>query len=439
MKNFLKKFLVEDWVVTVMSIPLLILAGVAAYLPGHGPKVPANLLTGEAWINIGVLFAIAIVILYIGNRLLSRPLRGLLASFVVIFVIALLAQWIAKIQVIKAFGFEAVFFSVILGLIVRNCFRIPDWLKPAIQGEFFIKIGVVCLGATILFRDVMRSGSMGLLQAIIVVTIVWLTAFFIARRMKVDDRSAMTLASGVSICGVSACITAARVANTDDKKLSYIVSIVLIIVVPMIYLMPFLARLIVLLLTDNPAVQNEIIGAWIGGTIDTTSGVTASSGLFENNDAVQNTAVIVKATQNVLIGVVAFFIALYLSTKGDNGKSQRPSIGIVWEKFPKFILGFVVASLVFSLCQSYDVFEPYKVTETTGAIKLYETDLAKTFSTFFFSLAFVCIGLDTRLKDIVSKENRNVLYAFLSAQGLNIIVTLAVAYLLFGVIKPIVA
>ena len=439
MKNFLKKFLVEDWVVTVMSIPLLILAGVAAYLPGHGPKVPANLLTGEAWINIGVLFAIAIVILYIGNRLLSRPLRGLLASFVVIFVIALLAQWIAKIQVIKAFGFEAVFFSVILGLIVRNCFRIPDWLKPAIQGECFIKIGVVCLGATILFRDVMRSGSMGLLQAIIVVTIVWLTAFFIARRMKVDDRSAMTLASGVSICGVSACITAARVANTDDKKLSYIVSIVLIIVVPMIYLMPFLARLIVPLLTDNPAVQNEIIGAWIGGTIDTTSGVTASSGLFENNDAVQNTAVIVKATQNVLIGVVAFFIALYLSTKGDNGKSQRPSIGIVWEKFPKFILGFVVASLVFSLCQSYDVFEPYKVTETTGAIKLYETDLAKTFSTFFFSLAFVCIGLDTRLKDIVSKENRNVLYAFLSAQGLNIIVTLAVAYLLFGVIKPIVA
>lgn len=439
MKNFLKKFLVEDWVVTFISIPLLLLAGFAAYLPGHGPKVPSTLLTAEAWENIGVLFLIAIVILYIGNRMLSRPLRGLLASFAVVFVIALLAQWIAKIQVIKAFGFEAVFFSVILGLIVRNCFHIPDWLKPAIQGEFFIKIGVVCLGATILFRDVMRSGSMGLLQALIVVTIVWLSAFFIARRMKVDERSAMTLASGVSICGVSACITAARVANTDDKKLSYIVSIVLIIVVPMIYLMPFLARLVVPMLTSDPAVQNEIIGAWIGGTIDTTSGVTASSGLFENNDTVQNTAVIVKATQNVLIGVVAFFIALYLSTKGEGGKTQRPSLGIVWEKFPKFILGFVVASLVFSLCQSYDVFEPYKVTEATGAIKLYETDLAKTFSTFFFSLAFVCIGLDTRLKDIISKENRNVLYAFLSAQGLNIIVTLIVAFLLFGVIKPMLA
>lgn len=439
MKDFLKKFLVEDWVVTVISIPLLILAGIAAYLPNHGPKVPSSLLTGEAWANIGVLFLIAIIILYIGNRMLGRPLRGLLASFAVVFVISLIAQWIAKIQIIKAFGFEAVFFSVILGLIIRNCLRIPDWMKPAIQGEFFIKIGVVCLGATILFRDVMRSGSMGLVQAVIVVTVVWMFAFFLSRRLKVDDRTAMTLSSGVSICGVSACITAARVAGTDDKKLSYIVSVVLIIVVPMIYLMPFLAKIIVPLITDSPAVQNEIIGAWIGGTIDTTSGVTASSGLFEGNDAVQNTAVIVKATQNVLIGFVAFFIALYLSTKGENGTSQRPSLGIVWEKFPKFIIGFVAASLVFSICHSYGLFEPYKGNAATGAISLYETDLAKTFSTFFFSLAFVCIGLDTRLKDIVSKENRNVLYAFLGAQCFNIVITLVVACLLFGVLKPLVA
>ncbi len=439
MKDFLKKFLVEDWVVTVISIPLLVLAGVAAYLPNHGPKVPSSLLTGEAWANIGVLFLIALVILYIGNRMLGRPLRGLLASFAVVFVISLIAQWIAKIHIIKAFGFEAVFFSVILGLIVRNCLRIPEWMKPAIQGEFFIKIGVVCLGATILFRDVMRSGSMGLVQAVIVVTLVWLFAFFISRRLNVDDRTAMTLSSGVSICGVSACITAARVAGTDDKKLSYIVSVVLIIVVPMIYLMPFLAKMIVPLIVDSPAVQNEIIGAWIGGTIDTTSGVTASSGLFDGNDAVQNTAVIVKATQNVLIGFVAFFIALYLSTKGENGVSQRPSLGIVWEKFPKFIIGFVVASLVFSICQSYGLFAPYKGNAATGAISLYETDLAKTFSTFFFSLAFVCIGLDTRLKDIVSKENRNVLYAFLGAQCFNIVITLVVAYLLFGVLKPLIA
>ena len=423
----MKKYLTEDWIVTFLSIPLLILAGLATYLPNNGPKVPSHLDTLEAWANIGVFFVIALVVLYLGNLILKRPMKGLIPSFIVIFAIAVLAQWIAKIPAVKFYGFEAVFFSVIFGLIIRNFFHIPEWLKPAIQGEFFIKIGVVCLGATVLFRDVMKSGAAGLIQAVIVVGIVWFFAYLLARKFKVERATAMTLASGCSICGVSACITAAGVAGTDKKQLSYIISLVLIIVVPMIYLMPWLAKMIVPLFTEDPIVQQEIMGAWIGGTIDTTSGVVASSEMA--GDLANTTAVIVKATQNVLIGVVAFFIALYLSARGE-GKTGAPSLGIVWEKFPKFILGFVVASAVFSLLQAYGVFPD------SAESKLAETTLAKTFSTFFFSLAFVCIGMDTRLKDIISKENRNALYAFLGAQTFNICVTCLVAWLMFGVVKP---
>ena len=423
----MKKYLTEDWIVTFLSIPLLILAGLATYLPNNGPKVPSHLDTLEAWANIGVFFVIALVVLYLGNLILKRPMKGLIPSFIVIFAIAVLAQWIAKIPAVKFYGFEAVFFSVIFGLIIRNLFHIPEWLKPAIQGEFFIKIGVVCLGATVLFRDVMKSGAAGLIQAVIVVGIVWFFAYLLARKFKVERATAMTLASGCSICGVSACITAAGVAGTDKKQLSYIISLVLIIVVPMIYLMPWLAKMVVPLFTEDPIVQQEIMGAWIGGTIDTTSGVVASSEMA--GDLANTTAVIVKATQNVLIGVVAFFIALYLSARGE-GKTGTPSLGIVWEKFPKFILGFVVASAVFSLLQAYGVFPD------SAESKLAETTLAKTFSTFFFSLAFVCIGMDTRLKDIISKENRNALYAFLGAQTFNICVTCLVAWLMFGIVKP---
>lgn len=430
MKKFWQQFLVEDWVVVIMSIPLLFIAGFAYYFPEI--SIPSDLRSLGAWADMGVLFIIALVVLFAGNMLLKRPIKRLFGGFIFVFIIAAMALWIAKIPVIKYYGFEAVFFSVIFGLIIRNAFHIPEWLKPAIQGEFFIKIGVVCLGATILFRDVMRSGSMGLLQAVLVVTIVWFFAYFVARKFKVDRSTAMTLSSGLSICGVSACITAARVAGTDDKKLSYIVSVVLIIVVPMIYLMPWLAETIIPLLTSDPVVQQEIAGAWIGGTIDTTSGVAASSEMAfaKAGDLANKTAVIVKATQNVLIGFVAFFIALYLSTKGEDGKSQRPSLGIVWEKFPKFIIGFVAASLVFSLCQSGEIFPDF------AKSKLVETSLAKTFSQLFFSLAFVCIGLDTRLKDIISKENRNTLYSFIIAQFFNIVITFVIAYILFGLVKP---
>lgn len=425
----MKRFLTEDWVVTFLSIPLLIIAFFADNLNG-GPKIPETLITLDAWKNIGIFFIIALTILFVGNRLLGRPMRGLLVSFIVIFAIAVLAQWIAKLEVVKFYGFEAVFFSVLFGLLVRNLFRVPEWLKPAIQGEFFIKIGVVCLGATVLFSDVMKSGFAGLIQAVLVVSIVWFFAYLLARKFKVERSTAMTLASGCSICGVSACITAAGVAGTDKKQLSYICSLVLIIVVPMIYLMPWLASIVVPLFTDDPIIQQEITGAWIGGTIDTTSGVVASSEAA--GTIAENTAVVVKATQNVLIGFVAFFIALYLSTRNTNGGSARPSFGIVWEKFPKFILGFVLASAVFSILQSNDMLT------LNDSGKIVETSLAKNFSTFFFSLSFVCIGMDTRLKDIVSRENRRVLWSFVGAQLFNIVVTMFLAWLMFGIVKPMV-
>ena len=410
MKKWMEQFRVEDWVVVWVSIPLLALA---AIVPAGLPKVPATLLGGAAWSNIAYLFAVVLAVLYVGCLLLRRPLRGLLPSLAVVFAVSLLAQIVAKIPAVSYYGFESVFFSVLFGLVIRNVWRVPEWMKPAIQGEFYIKIGVVCLGATILFSDVMKSGVFGLAQACLVVAVVWFFAYWVSRRMKVDER------------------TAARVAGGDDRKLSYIVSLVLIVVVPMIYLMPWLANTILPLIFDDPHVVQEVAGAWIGGTIDTTSGVAASSTIV--GEVANQHAVIIKAAQNVLIGVVAFFIALYLSTRRGEKGAQAPSLGIVWEKFPKFIIGFVAASLVFSILQSNGLF----TADAKG--KLAEPGVAKMFSTVFFSLAFVCVGLDTRLKEIVSKENRNALWAFLVAQTFNIVVTLVIALVLFGVLKPMLA
>ncbi len=421
MKNLLAKFKTEDWVITFVSAVLLT---AAALVPGWLPALPKSLATVDGWLDAGYLLLIVAAILYLGWALLGRPMRGLLPSLVAVFIISLLAQVTAAIPAVKYYGFESVFFSVIFGLLIRNLLHIPEWMKPAIQSEYYIKIGVVCLGATILFSDVMKSGAFGLVQACLVVAIVWFFAFRLARRWGVDERTAMVLSSGLSICGVSAAITAARTAGADDRKLSYIVSLILIVVVPMIYLMPWLASALLPRLIDDPEVLQQVAGAWIGGTIDTTSGVAASSAIV--GETANAHAVIIKGAQNVLIGVVAFFIALYLSTRSADGRSSaRPSAGIVWEKFPKFIIGFVAASLVFSLCQSNGLFD-----------KAVEPKVAKTFSTLFYTLAFACVGLETRLKEIVSRENRNVLWTFLVAQSFNIVIALLIAWLFFGVLKP---
>ncbi|MFI3266518.1 MAG: putative sulfate exporter family transporter [Rikenellaceae bacterium] len=420
MKNSLQKFKTEDWVVTLMGAILLALSALISK-----QLMPAIPTQWDMWGKGVYLFATCLVILYIGQKLLGKQLRGLFVSFIFVFLLTVAAQVLASIPFIKAYGFESVFFSVILGIVISNFFTLPSWLKPAILNEYYIKIGVVCLGAEILFSNIMKSGFFGLVQSMLVVLVVWFSAFKIFRLFKVDERSAMVASSGLSICGVSASVSAQKSANADPKKLSYIVSIILIIVVPMIYLMPWLAQNVVPMFFSDPTVIAEVQGAWLGGTIDTTSGVAASSEMISSE--ANATAMIVKSTQNILIGFVVFFIALYLSTHGsEEQKGEKVGLGVVWEKFPKFILGFVLASLVFSVVDMNSDW----LAQTGGK------STANMFRVFFFSMAFVCIGLETRLKDIVSKENRNLLWGFITAQSVNIVVTLILAIIMFGYLKP---
>ena len=305
------------------------------------------------------------------------------------------------------------FFAVILGLIVSNVFRVPKWMKPAIQSEFYIKIGIICLGSTILFKEVLESGAFGLAQSLIVVFSVWYFAFWVGKKMNVDPEMRTMLSSAVSICGVSAAIATCGVIKGDNKKLSYVISLVLIIAIPMMYLLPWLANLM--------GLSEEVAGAWLGGTIDTTGAVAASGTLIGETAA--KTAVIVKSSQNVLLGVAAFVISLLWSYRGTN-HAERPTVGVIWDRFPKFVVGFILASLVFSFCMDEST------AKTAGAV-------TKGFQNTLFSIAFVCIGLETRFKEIFSKENRKPLYTFLIAQTFNIAVTLVVAWIMFGVIKPL--
>lgn len=301
-----------------------------------------------------------------------------------------------------------------LGLLIGNVFRLPPWLRAGVQTELFVKIGLVLLGATILFKDIMTAGSFGLIQAVIVVVVVWYFAFWIARKMKVDDEFSTMLASAVSICGVSAAIATAGAINGDKKKLSFVISLVLIIAIPMMIFMPMLAKWI--------GLSEIVTGAWLGGTIDTTGAVVAA-GTIAGETGLKY-ATIVKFSQNVLLGLAAFAISVFWAyrKKGD-GPRNHVSLSIIWERFPKFVLGFIMASLLFSF-----VLNP-ETAQTSGKV-------IKSFSSFWFNLAFISIGLETRFSDLKLMESKKPFYAFLIAQGFNIIFTLIVSYLLFQVMSP---
>ncbi len=406
--SFIKQLQSEDWVIVFAGLAILLLAIV---FPQAMPVMPKHLTSIDSVMNAAYMFMFLTVLTFITSISLKRSVKAIVASMLVIFIVALVAQLVANIPICKKYGLEPVFFSVIFGLVINNVFGIPDWLKRGIQSEFYIKIGIIALGSTIIFSEVLKAGMFGFIQSLIVVVVVWYFAFWISRKVfKVDAEMSTMLASAVSICGVSAAIATCGAIKGDNKKLSYVISLVLVTAIPMMYIMPWLANLM--------GLSQEVGGAWMGGTIDTT-GAVAASGTLLGEEAAQ-IAIIVKSSQNVLLGIAAFAISLVWSFKGTNG-AERPTLATIWERFPKFVVGFILASLIFS------VFFPIEEAKSIGKI-------TKGFSTTLFSIAFVCIGLETNFKDLFNQENRAPLKAFMTAQLFNVFVTLIVAYLIFGLL-----
>lgn len=415
-----RKYINEDWV-SVMIASVIIALTLLIY--EWVPTLPMLFKAKDNWSGVEFLpgflsrpnltrilyiFLVFALLAYLGAKLSGKATGKFFLSFFGLVVLAIIAQIISTHASVKAMSLETVFFSVLIGLVISNTMTIPDWLKPAIQSEFYIKIGLVLLGTTVLFSNIMKAGALGLLQALVVVISVWYLAYWIARKLKVDQELSTMLASAVSICGVSAAIATCGAIKGDNKKLSYVISLVLIVAIPMMVLMPYLAKWM--------GLSQEVAGAWIGGTIDTTGAVVASGTIL--GDVAQKYAVIIKSAQNVLLGLAAFAISIYWSYSGKGKPDEKPTAGIIWERFPKFVLGFIAASLLFSF-----IIGDTALKQTGETIKGYQS--------IWFSLAFVCIGLETRFRDFFTRENKRPLYSFLAAQLVNVLITLLVAWLLF--------
>ncbi|HOI31455.1 MAG: putative sulfate exporter family transporter [Bacteroidales bacterium] len=414
----------EDWASVVIG-GFMILAVLAtsfiAALPQFGPKTGWNdwtALSTEVFTS-GNTLRLLMTFLYFfffalaGTWLMGKRGKELFKAFPVVFVLSMIAQFVASSGSMKNLGLETVLFSLLIGLFISNVLKTPEWLKAGIQSEFYIKIGLVLLGASILFSEIMKAGLYGVAQAVIVVVSVWYFAYWIARKLKVDDELSVMLASAVSICGVSAAIATAGAIKGDSKKLSYVISLVLVVAIPMMIFMPLLAKWMQL--------PDEVTGAWLGGSIDTTGAVVAGGTIA--GDIALKFSTIIKFSQNVLLGIAAFLISIFWTVRGSktNPDAEKVGLRVIWDRFPKFVLGFILVSVIFSF-----------LIDSETAVEAGKT--IKSYRSLWFNLAFVSIGLETRFADLIKMGKGKPLYAFLIAQLFNIIVTLIVAWVLFGML-----
>jgi uncharacterized integral membrane protein (TIGR00698 family) len=408
----------EDWTVVILGALIIIISlfGVVLKVPvfnwSNATELFQNVLEPGNLSLIAYQLVFVLLVALLGAILTGKSVKNFALGFPVVYLITIFALVLAGNKAIKSVNLEAVIFSLTLGLVIGNFFKLPDWLRSSLSTELFVKIGLVLLGTSVIFSDILKAGSLGLIQALIVVLSVWYFAFWVCKKLNIDDELTMMISSAVSICGVSAAIATSGAIKGDSKKLSYVISMVLITAIPMMIFMPILAKYY--------GLSEEVTGAWLGGSIDTTGAVVASGSLV--GETALKISTIVKFSQNVLLGLAAFAISIYWSYKKNPVAGQiasKPTIKVIWDRFPKFVLGFIAASLVFSFLLSQDSISTIK-----GSLK--------NLQGLWFALAFTSIGLETNFADLFSKQSKKPFFAFLIAQGFNVIVTLIIAIVLFG-------
>ena len=356
----------------------------------------------------------------------SNGLVGFIIGLAVVVVLAFLARYL-KLQVygvaniglgIPGKALEYPLWAAIVGLIVNAILKATktyDFIRAGFRTELFLKIGLVLLGATINFYVIVKAAGGAIVQAIIMITCVYLFCWWLAGKFGLSDSLRAVMSTAISICGVSAAIAAAGSVLAKKEEITYVTALVIITALPLMVISPLIAGAI--------GLPEPIAGAWFGGNVDTTAAVVGAGTMY--GKTAQQIATIVKSTQNAFIGVVAFLLALYFTTVVER-KSERPSAGVIWQRFPKFVLGFIAVSLLFTFGVIPAV--PAKGTNATTAILAMKD--------WFFCAAFVCMGLELSVSEL-KKMGWSPIIVYLIVTLFNTLLALGVAYLIFGALFPV--
>ena len=378
-------------------------------------------LTG-AFFGKLVLTGVLLALLFgIGAKLMGEKVGRFIPAFLVLYLIAIVVRLISAEYTLNRY-LEWAFWALFVGLLISNTIRVPEWLKPAVKTEFYIKTGLVIMGFSVLFSNIAKFGLYGLGIAWIVTPIVIIFMWQLGTRvLKIDNKPlVMTLSAATSVCGTSAAIATGAACKAKKEDLSLAVSISIIFTILMMVFEPMIIRAC--------GMSPLMGGSLIGGTVDSTGAVVVAGTAL--GEEAQQAAVLVKSIQNILIGFIAFFVAIFFATRVDN--TERRSVGAseIWIRFPKFIIGFFVASLVASF-----IITPAFGSDQVGAIN----KLLDQYKNWAFVLAFTSIGLDTHFKTIVKQmHGGKVLWLYVIGQTFNILLTFfAVWLLLSGVLFPI--
>ena len=391
---------------------------------GEGLAKKVKTRAYSRWVPLFGLFLVLGIIFGIAQNRMGTNFILFLQGFAMLFLLGSVSYFLAGQTIMRNIGFGYAAWAIIFGLLISNTIGTPSWVRPALCTELYIKTGLILLGAEILMSKILAIGIPGIFVAWVVTPIVLVTTYWFGQRvLRISSKTLnITVSADMSVCGVSAAVATAAACKASKEELTLAIGLSMIFTSVMMIVLPMVI---------NAVGMPEILGgAWIGGTIDATGAVVAA-GAFLGDDAL-NVAATIKMIQNILIGVIAFGVAIYFTRMGE-GEGVKIGAVEIWRRFPKFVLGFIGASIVFSLFYTgLGDHLAYSMLDQ-GVIGGYSSNIRD----WLFCIAFVSIGLSTNFKDLRKHfTGGKPLILYVCGQLFNLALTLLMAYIMFYLVFP---
>jgi uncharacterized membrane protein YadS len=433
----------EDWWAIWLGLGLVIVASIA-YLAGGTIKPLA--VKPATWDSFAALrdhfaaqfywyllqFLFWATVFGISTRAMGWKPNEFLPSFLFVYVASLVIFTIGQWKEAGAYNLEPPLVALVLGLIISNLLQLPAWMDAGFRVEYYIKTGIVLLGATLPFALIIWAGPLAMLQATIVSVVTFAVIFYASRALGVDRRLCACLGAGGAICGVSGAIAMAGAVRATKEQAAIAITLVILWAIVMIFLLPFASKAFQL--------HAAVAGAWIGNSeFADAAGLAAAQaygGMAEASEgAIQGTSEQALATftlmkvigRDVWIGIWAFIFALIATLRWEvEATGEKPRAAEIWWRFPKFVLGFLIASALVTLLSAGYSFADYK--------KVVEPNLVaplKDLRTWTFIFCFFSIGLTTRFRELAGIGARP-FFGFTAGVVVNVVLGFLLSAVVFA-------
>ncbi len=432
----------EDWLSSFLGLGLIL---IAALVFAAGGSIKWLAVAPQKWshaaqilqqlrqngVRFAALFAVWALLLGAAAQALGLGAVRFWRAFAPIFMVTAVVYFLGLWDQAAHFNLEPPLVALAIGLLFSNSIGVPRWLDPGLRVELYIKVGIVLLGSSLPLTLLAWAGPVAILQAAIVSLVTFGVIFAAATRLGLDRRLAATLGTGGAVCGVSGAIAIGGAVGAKKQDISVAISLVVVWAIVMIFVLPLAARAL--------GLSTGVAGAWIGTSeFADAAGLAAAqtyggyagnvAGISGHPEAAVTAFTLMKVIgRDMWIGVWAFVLSIVAAARWERtGIESRSGASEIWRRFPKFVIGFLLASLLVTWFASGYAYGEYKAGVLPGLVAPLQA-----LRTWVFTFAFLSIGLTTRVREFVAVGVRPFV-AFTLGAAVNVLLGLFLSTRVFG-------